>query len=306
MFDMAEQAPAIPLPQSALFADAMQAEGREVTWHRLSSGPVLVLRRQLMGLGALGVVSRGAVAMASPPELAALRASLGLRHLLVSPETRAGADPLARAGFLPVAGSAQVAMLDLSGGPEAWLGRMHQKWRNRLRHGQKQRLVTERHRFCPDAGHWLFDADRVQQRTRRYRNIPHGLVADMARQTPGAGMLYLARHDRSPVAAMLFLRHGAMASYQIGWTNAQGQAASAHNLLLWTAMQDLAGRGHQMLDLGLLSPRKTPGIDRFKLGAGAVAQTMGGTWLHSAWVAPLHQVVPLFRGNAGRGGPLGA
>ena len=168
---------------------------------------------------------------------------------------------------------------------------MDQKWRNRLRHAQKQELVVERHDFLPRANHWLFEEDRQQQKLRNFRNLPHPLLMEMARGEPGSVQLFVARDAHETLAAMMFLRHGTMATYQIGWTTKAGKQLSAHNLLLWEAIQVLAERGHGVLDMGLLNPGKTPGIDRFKLGAGAEARFLGGTWLHSAWAQPVHAIL---------------
>lgn len=286
----------VSLPQSPLFAAGLARLGLAFGAHRASFGDLLVLHRRWPGLGHVGVISRmagdGAVSAAMvAAELGDLRRSLGLSHLLISPDRADFTAPLRQAGFLPLARAAQVAALPLIGGHEDWLARMDQKWRNRLRHGLRQGLAVERHCFAGQSDHWLWERDRAQQKAHGFRNIPHQVVAAMAAAEPGAAQLYLARQGRCVVAAMLFLRHGPQASYQIGWIGAAGKSASAHNVLMWEAMQDLSARGHIALDLGLLNPRKTPGIDRFKLGAGARSQEMGGTWLDSAWAGPVPRLL---------------
>jgi lipid II:glycine glycyltransferase (peptidoglycan interpeptide bridge formation enzyme) len=107
-------------------------------------------------------------------------------------------------------------------------------------------------------------------------------------KTPGALCLITARHGGRCVAAMLFAHHGSTASYLIGWSDAQGRKLSAHNLILWQAMGDLAGRGAGGIDLGLCDRRAAPGLARFKLGSGAVARDLGGTWADVGPLAPLH------------------
>ena len=303
MFDFAAPPPETPVPlqQSAVFNRAMMRLGVDLTHHALPGGSATVLMRRITGLGPTGVVSRGPVWSDYPSHirvsgLAGMRRALGLRHLFINPEHPEAATDLRAAGFVRVAKPAQVAMLPLSGGPEEWLRRMDQKWRNRLRHAQKQGLVVERHDFLPRNRHWLFDKDREQQALRSFRNLPHPVLAEMARVEPGSVQLFLARAGEDNLAAMMFLRHGAMATYQIGWTTMAGKRVSAHNLLLWEALHDLAGRGHFVLDMGVLNARKTPGIDRFKLGAGAEVRSLGGTWLDSAWAQPLHRVLRAIRG----------
>ena len=69
-----------------------------------------------------------------------------------------------------------------------------------------------------------------------------------------------------------------------GHTTAAGRAVSAHTLLLWQAADWLASKGHDRLDLGLINTEDAPGLARFKLGAGACARPLGGTWI---WWPPL-------------------
>ena len=83
----------------------------------------------------------------------------------------------------------------------------------------------------------------------------------------------------TPVVAMLFLCHGPVATYHIGWSGPKGRAMGAHNLILASAMEWLADRGHLWLDLGVLDTQANPGLARFKIGAGARVRPMGGTWL---------------------------
>jgi lipid II:glycine glycyltransferase (peptidoglycan interpeptide bridge formation enzyme) len=83
----------------------------------------------------------------------------------------------------------------------------------------------------------------------------------------------------TPIAFMLILLHGDTATYHIGWTGPRGRAVGAHNLLLWDASCTLAARGYIRLDLGRTDPLRTPGIARFKLGAGAAPRDLGPTRL---------------------------
>lgn len=295
MFDFAPPPPETPVPlqQSGVFNLALLRMGVDLSHHALPGGSATVLMRRIRGLGLTGVVSRGPVWSDYPDHvritgLAEMRQALDLRHLFISPETEEDGQALSQAGFVQVARPVDQARLSLEGDPEDWRRRMDQKWRNRLNHGQRQGLVVERHDLPPRADHWLFRADQAQQKHRHFRNLPHGVLAEMARVEPGSVQLFIARADREPVAAMLFLRHGTMATYQIGWSTPEGKAMSAHNLLMWHAMEALADRGHHWIDLGILNPKKTPGIDRFKMGTGAEVARMGGSWLHSAWGRPFH------------------
>jgi hypothetical protein len=207
--------------------------------------------------------------------------------LIVNAETPSCAAGLHRAGFLRLAAPQTIARLSLAGMADDWLSRMDGKWRNRLRHAQRGGLVIAQAPLPPDPQHWLLHKDAAQQAARGYRNFPPALILAMA-QSPGALHLVSARHGGRCVAAMLFAHHGSTASYLIGWSNAQGRKLSAHNLILWQAMGDLARRGAGWIDLGLCNRRAGPGLARFKLGSGAVAQALGGTWADAGPLAPLH------------------
>lgn len=296
MFDFAATPlrTAQPLPQSPLFNTALTQMGIEVCHHALPGGSAMVMLKHSRVFGSVGLICRGPVWTCGNTEtrvngLAQLRRALGLRHLIINPEHHSEQALYRQAGFIRLAGRAgRLAMLSLDGTPTDWLHRMQGKWRNRLRHARKQGVTAERHDFLPHDGHWLFNEDGVQQKNRRYRTLAHPIVAEMALNEPGAGQLFIARHNRQPVAAMLFLCHGVMASYQIGWTTAAGRSLSAHNLLLWEAMLALHQRGIDTLDLGMIGSGRADGIDRFKLGSGAVEQRLGGSWLHSAPLQPVH------------------
>jgi lipid II:glycine glycyltransferase (peptidoglycan interpeptide bridge formation enzyme) len=107
------------------------------------------------------------------------------------------------------------------------------------------------------------------------------MIAALAGADPGAGRLFTARGPDGPIAAMLFFRHGRTATYQVGWSDAAGRAASAGPVLMWHAMLALQATGAEMIDLGLADPRTAPGLARFKLGTGAGLRALGGSWLAS-------------------------
>jgi hypothetical protein len=49
-------------------------------------------------------------------------------------------------------------------------------------------------------------------------------------------------------------------------------------ILLWQAAVWLAGQGTRTLDLGAVDTVSAAGVARFKLGTGATARPLGGTW----------------------------
>lgn len=277
-----------PLQQSQLYASALTRLGACPLWHDLTGGPVLALARRMPVLGRVALVSRPG------PDLPDdLRRALGAQALIVNAASPAQGAALARAGFLRLAGGRTTAGLSLHGTPDDWRARMDGKWRNRLRHAERQGLDLRAVRMPPDPNHWLFHKEATQQAAQGYRNLPPALIAAMAAE-PGALTLFTARAEGRIVAAMLFARHGNGASYLIGWSDAAGRAASAHNLLLWRAMCDLRAAGVRAIDLGSCDSR-TPGLARFKLGSGAHLTILGGTWIETGVLAPLHAVLRILR-----------
>ncbi|AHD01122.1 GNAT family N-acetyltransferase [Leisingera methylohalidivorans] len=263
------------LQQSAEFARALAACGQvPVMLPQLQD--MLVLRRRLPGGLPLAMVNRAAI-----PDPGALRAALqdhglGRTPLILSPETPA--PGLSRLGAVPLVTPAHAALWDLTGDPGQRRAALHQKWRNRLNHGETQGLRLTRQNLPHDPRHWLFAADAKQQTARGYRSWPIHLTLAYARENKGRAKLFQAFEGKDPVAAILILTHGSAATYHIAHTTARGKRLSAHPLLLWEAAGWLAAKGICRLDLGLINTGRAAGLARFKLGTGAKAHRLGGTW----------------------------
>lgn len=290
MFDIPHDTTcALPLQQHPFFAMALSACGRPPLM--LDEAPArLVMRRRFKGGLTLSMLSRVQVPT-GPDDLEQLRIALGRGPVILSPD--APCPELAGYGLVPLMTPATLGELDLTGPEQTRRARLHPKWRNRLRQAEQSPLRVTRCAFPADPGHWLLRADTLQQRRRGYRTWPEALTLAYAAQAPEQAQLFTAQVGNRIVAAMLFLRHGAIATYHIGHTNTEGRALSAHTLLLWTAACWLAEQGHLRLDLGLIDTQRAPGLARFKLGAGATPRRLGGTW---GWWPPLGRALaPLAR-----------
>jgi hypothetical protein len=262
----------VPLLQSAAAALTLAADriavvsedGRRVA-------QALILRR--LGLSATLQGPLWHPGSTAQDRIAALRALR--RHGLRLIEAGFDSDaPLLRAaGFRRVATPAHVAELALH--PDAAQRRrtLDGKWRNRLVAAEAAGLLL-RHRPLAGTLDPLFAAEAVQRRAGRYHALPLGFAAAF----PGASVVEALR-DGTPLAAMLFLRHGTAATYHIGHTTAAGRAAEAHRLILWHMAGRLAAEGCTRLDLGTIDTETAPGLARFKLGIGATARGLGGSFL---------------------------
>ncbi|MGP6085559.1 GNAT family N-acetyltransferase [Antarctobacter jejuensis] len=286
----------LPLPQSEEFAAACQALGRPLRRCKRESGRRVRLWWQIQSrhfgpLGRIDLVSRGPVA-AEADDLQDWTARWQSWHdgrpLLLNAEG-VTAETLRAAGFWPLMTPASVALLPL--GDEADMrAAMHQKWRNRLNRAERNGLDVVVRPLQPD--HWMLRAEAEQARQRRYRGLPPDFSLAFAAANPGQALVYEARQNNAPVAAGLMLRHGRMATWQIGVSTEAGRDASAMNLILWRAMQDLAARGHDCLDLGILNSQDAAGLAHFKQGTGALSHQLGGTWLHLGALAPFARNLP--------------
>ena len=258
-----------PLQQHPAFAATMQHLGRPALSVALPScgREVTVLRRRCGPLR-LGLVSRANLARRDLP---VLRAATGCRVLVVNAET-----PGAHPGLLIRTG-AHHAELGLTGSAASLRAGMAQKWRNRLHRAERAGLKVTHTALPPEPGHWLLRIEQAQQKVKGYRGYPPVFTAAFAAANRGQARLFEASERGEPVAAMLFLCHGSVATYHLGWSGDDGRRKSAHHLLLWQAMLALARRGITRIDLGLVDTESAPGLARFKLGCGATCRELGGT-----------------------------
>lgn len=287
----------LPLPQSPEFARASAAMGRPLRLCRRRSGGAVrlwwqVQSRRFGPLGRVDLISRGPVAR-DPADLedwpGHRRRWQDGRPLLLNAEGIAP-EHLRRAGFWPVMTPACVAMLPL-GGEDAMHRALRQKWRNRLHRALGSGLkVRQRGLSANDP---LLQAEAAQARRKGYRGLPVAFSSAFDAANPGKALVFEARKGTRPVAAALILCHGPVCTWQIGHSSQEGRRLNAMNLVLWTAMCTLAEAGHDWLDLGTLNRGDAPGLARFKLGTGAEARQLGGTWLLWPALAPLARRLPL-------------
>jgi hypothetical protein len=266
----------VPLLQSGGASRALGRPRLVVADAGAPLGQALILRR--FGLGA---ALRGPVWRPEAPQRARVAALRALRRAglcAVEAEDAAEAALLHAAGFRCVATPAHVAELALTPDREAMRRRLAPNWRNHLRGAERAGLAIVRR---PLAGVTdpLLVAEAAQARARRYRALPHAFACAF----PKAEVHEARLHD-TPVAAMLFLRHGAVATYHIAHTTPAGRATNAHRLLLWRAMEHFAARGVTRLDLGTIDTETSPGLAAFKLGTGATARPLGGSFLAIPWL----------------------
>ena len=206
-----------------------------------------------------------------------------LRVALFSPDAPASPEVDAEThGLWRVMTGYSTVMLDL----RQDLGVLRQaqdgKWRNRLVKAEASEMLVRvgpDRRLCSE----LLERERWQRAKRNFYGLPTAFVDAYLdahdAQSPGFWVASAhAQEDAPAMASMLFLRHGRLASYYIGWADEAGRKLNAHNRLLWQAMVALQQQGVTDLDLGGINTHDLPGISRFKLGTGGRVLTLAGTY----------------------------
>ncbi len=286
-----------PLEQSWAYGEAV-ARGRGWTTGRFlardGQGERALLQvslRKVLGAATLVRLVRGPLWLGpapSPDELLPLCAAIRdsyrprrLRPLLWTPELpeAPASDALfRRLGLRPMVTGYSTAWLDLRRSESALRAGLHGKWRNSLKAAEGAGLDVALGE--PDALDWLLERHERQRRRRRLVARDREFVKAMASADGGgaAPCVARARLDGRPLAAALFLRHGASATYELAWSGPEGRRYEAQSLALWRGLLELKRQGVAWLDLGGLTP-DAPGLARFKLGLGAEPVTLAGTYL---------------------------
>ncbi len=271
---------ALPLTQSEAFERTCATLGITTTRLDSGAGTCLIQSRRLPILGAFHLVSRGPVVQDTGSVAAFLDA---IRREIRGPLVVNAPISEERIGGLKIVKGAELALVDLVT-PDAMRSRLQQKWRNQLNKAEATGLVVTDQPLDATRHAWFLEAEAKQQKTRGYKSYPTGFLLAFAAANKGQARLYSAAYEGMPVAGMLILKHGAMATYQAGVTTVTGRQHCAHNLLLWNVMRDLQERGVSRLDLGRVD--LSPGLRRFKLGCGAEMETLSGSYLFHHWRSP--------------------
>lgn len=263
---------ALPLTQSEAFERTCETLGLPVKRIETADGSCLVQSRKLPVIGTFNLISRGPVLQPGASGEALMRrigADLKGPVIINAPDGYDGPGLKLMAG-------AEIAIIELVD-PADMRARLHQNWRNQLAKSEAAPLRVIDQPLESKKHAWFLEAEQAQQRSRKYRAYPPGFLLAYAAANKGQARLFTAMQGQTPVAAMLVLRHGVMATYQAGVTTPAGREHCAHNLLLWTMMKDLQRRGVQQLDLGRAD--LSEGLRRFKLRTGATRHTLPGTYL---------------------------
>jgi lipid II:glycine glycyltransferase (peptidoglycan interpeptide bridge formation enzyme) len=284
------------LQQAWLYGEALISLGVRVERAMVWEDGRLLMVAQFMCKRVLGYLSvasctRGPVwhPDTTPKQRAAiykrLRQSLPvpwLKVVLFSPDRTADQlDPTETQGLSRVMTGYATVLLDLKQSLPTLKAGLEGKWRNRL----NKALSTEKILFHVQPSlkrcQWLLGKELDQREAKKFHGLPTQFVQTYiaaASDPRQAFVVAYAELGKNTVACMLFLIHGRVASYHIGWADDEGRQLSAHNALLWESVAYLQAMGVDVLDLGGVNTHDLPGISRFKLGTGGRAITLAGTY----------------------------
>lgn len=289
---------AATLPQSWAYARAMFLAERQIGHFGVirsaaeDVGCVLVLERRALGLFSRVSIHRGPLWL-RPVTEAVRRATLQSlrrrwprrpwRRVSFIPEMPAGAQShllLEEAGFRRAGDGYRSIVVDLARAEPERRARMRPSARQRLRQAEQAGLEIEVDRQGKATLPWLLQRYDIEKRLKGYRgpSLPLALHLMKAARKNNEGLVLLARHGEERIAGILVIRHGDTATYQIGWTGAEGRRLQATYLLLWRAMEILAAEGVRRLDLGGINPVTAAGVTEFKRGLGGEEYELVGTY----------------------------
>lgn len=158
--------------------------------------------------------------------------------------------------------------------------RLDGKWRNMLSFSEKAQLTLE---VGSDDSmfDWMMAQYEELMQEKDFRGPPVALLRSLRRhsKTDNPPLILRVLHQAVPVAGICIARHGAAATYLVGWNGAQGRGLKANQYLLWQAIMHLKQLGLWWFDLGGLDEARTPGISAFKLGLnGERYELVGEYW----------------------------
>lgn len=277
-----------PIEQSWAYGEALEgttARRGLVETDGRAIALVQVFERHIMSRLRLAQIIRGPVWLTDEPDhraLAPIKKAFGLRGgvlLVWMPELADHPDSIAamrNAGLRRMTTGYSSAWVDLKKPAEDLRQALHGKWRNALHVAERSGIEVDIRQDTSDLD-WLLGHYETHRKDTRYAGPSADFVRAMIQAGPGFLMLRASVGSR-PVAGILLVRHGASATYYVGWAGPEGRRVNAHNLLLWRGIVALKDRGAMWLDMGGINAA-APGVARFKIGVGGAFYTLSGTYI---------------------------
>ncbi len=183
-------------------------------------------------------------------------------------------------GFTGTGQPYETICLDLSQSEDDLRAQLKKNWRAVLSKAEKENFQIDWTITTANFKSFLsyYAADKAEK---GYEGPTAETLMALARAfIPGGCMLYgRALKDRQERASILLLKHGAGATYQVGWTSEYGRKTGAQTLLLWRGMLELKNQGVTEFDLGGINDDTAKGVKKFKQGMGGRIVRSGALYI---------------------------
>jgi hypothetical protein len=160
-------------------------------------------------------------------------------------------------------------ILDLSGGAEKLLARFESRMRGAIRKAEKEGLRVE----VSNAEEAVRTYYALHCETRRKHGVPpqpYSFFQNLHRHfiSKQSGIVVVAWHQNTPVAAAVFVHQGAQAVYKFSASNEAFLMLRGNNLVLWEAIRWYANHGFSNMHFGRTS-LGNDGLRKYKIGWAA-------------------------------------
>ncbi len=160
------------------------------------------------------------------------------------------------------------ALIDLRLDNEYLLSNMKSNWRNKLKKAQKSSLKIKAVISKSDF-YWFLERYELFKKEKNFTGVNKDFLESLYKQmVPKKSMhIFLCEYQQQYIAGIIVVSHGLCCSYMLGWNSDLGRKLSAHNLLLWEAIQKAKSKNKLFFDLGgTLSSPIYKSITEFKQG----------------------------------------
>ena len=266
----------VALQQSWDYGLAARALGAGVRRARVTDDHGEIAAAQVLDRHGLRLINRGPVWLRAVDPAQKRRV---LRALARGPTLATAEDAVAGVGLVPLLTGRFQAVWNLHPSPEALRDGLDRKWAGRL--AAAGRAGVQVRPGGTDILNSLIREEAAQRHRKGYRGLPPEFPRHLP---PGVLRVWHWTQDGHMGAGMVFVRHGAAATYQTGWAGPAARRRGVHQAMLWQAALALRGEGVNWLDLGTVDTEAAPGLAHFKLGTGAALRQLGATvWVLPCW-----------------------
>jgi len=176
-------------------------------------------------------------------------------------------------------------LIDLKFNEDELLMRLKKKWRYCLRKGELNKISTIPTTENNHNIEVLLKNYNLLQKKQKFVGISSSLIKSLAKQKSVDWEFSLlisdefnVKNPNSPLAMLVYIRHGDTATYLIGITTNEGKSLNINYALLWRAILRAKKDGCKWFDIGGLNSTTPEGIRHFKKGLNSELYDLTGEW----------------------------